>query len=65
MPATGVSDPTLAGLVAEVAELRAEVARVATECNVEIDLQRAIEFAPSEFDPACVDAVRSSTQVPL
>jgi N-carbamoyl-L-amino-acid hydrolase len=42
--------------------LRAEVARVARECNVEIDLQRAIEFAPSEFDAACVDAVRSSAQ---
>jgi beta-ureidopropionase / N-carbamoyl-L-amino-acid hydrolase len=35
---------------------------VAGECGVEIDLQRAIEFAPSEFDPACVAAVRSSAR---
>jgi N-carbamoyl-L-amino-acid hydrolase len=42
--------------------LSAEVVRVANECNVEIDLQRAIEFAPSEFDRACVDAVRSSSR---
>ena len=42
--------------------LRAEAARVAHEHNVQIDVERVIEFQPSLFDAACVEAVRSSTR---
>jgi N-carbamoyl-L-amino-acid hydrolase len=38
--------------------LRADIERVARDGRVEIRIERAVEFAPSRFDAACVDAVR-------
>lgn len=42
--------------------LRAEAAAVARAQRVEIAVERAVEFPPSRFDAACVDAVRAGAR---
>jgi N-carbamoyl-L-amino-acid hydrolase len=50
---------TADGLEAMERALRQDAATVAREQRVEITIERAVEFPPSRFDAACVDAVRS------
>jgi N-carbamoyl-L-amino-acid hydrolase len=50
---------TDAGLEAMEHALREEAATVARDQRVDVVIERAVEFPPSRFDAACVEAVRS------